>query len=271
MTNLPFNGKFTVTCEYRTKGSWQAGFHTGIDLVGKSSKYIYSVCNGKVIMTSSLYGAYGKTIKIKDNQTGRIFLFAHLSKIYVKKGQKVTRATKIGVMGNTGNSTGPHLHIEMRTSADKYGVVENIADYMGIPNKKGIYNSDDYQFKKDIYYKAHIQDIGWQDLKKNWETAGTEGKGKRIEAIAINSSISLKYRVHMEEKGWSNWLSNGEIAGTVGESRRIEAIEIIAEKPIKGQAHVQNEGWQKEVVGSPIILGTTGKGLRLEAFRLEVL
>ena len=122
-------------------------------------------------MTSSLYGAYGKTIKIKDSQTGRIFLFAHLSKIYVKKGQKVTRATKIGVMGNTGNSTGPHLHIEMRTSADKYGVVENIADYMGIPNKKGIYNSDDYQLKKDIYYKAHIQDIGWQDLKKNWETA----------------------------------------------------------------------------------------------------
>lgn len=271
MTNLPFYGFFEVTCEYRKKGSWQAGFHTGIDLVGKSSKNIYSVCNGTVIMTSVLYGAYGKAIKIKDSETGKIFLFAHLSKIYVKKGQKVTRATKIGVMGNTGNSTGSHLHIEMRKAEDKYGVVENIAEYMKIPNEKGMYNSNDYKIKNDIEYQAHIQDIGWQELKTNWQIAGTEGREKRIEAIMINSNISLKYRVHMEGKGWSEWKSNGEIVGTVGESRRIEAIEIIAEKPIKGQAHVQNEGWQKEIIGSPIILGTTGKSLRLEAFRLEIL
>ena len=222
-------------------------------------------------MTSNLYGAYGKTVKIKDSETGRIFLFAHLSKIYVKKGQKVLRATKIGVMGNTGNSSGPHLHIEMRTSEDKYGVVEDISNYMGIPNEKGTYNSNDYKIKKDIEYQSHIQDIGWQEIKVNWQISGTEGKGKRIEAIVINSTISLKYRVHMEGKGWSEWKTNGEIAGTTGESRRIEAIEIISEKPIKGQAHVQNIGWQKETIGSPIILGTTGKSLRLEAFRLEIL
>lgn len=125
--------------------------------------------------------------------------------------------------------------------------------------------------KTDIFYEAHIQDIGWQKSKTNWEVAGTEGQEKRIEAIKINCDIPIKYRVHMEGKGWSEWKSNNETAGTIGESRRIEAIEIISEKVIKGQAHVQNEGWQKEQIGSPIILGTTGKSLRLEAFRLEIL
>ena len=125
--------------------------------------------------------------------------------------------------------------------------------------------------KPRITYQAHIQDIGWQEPKSNGQVAGTEGQEKRIEAIMINSSIPIKYRVHMEEKGWSEWKSNNETAGTIGESRRIEAIEIVSEKVLKGQAHVQNEGWQKEQIGSPIILGTTGKGLRLEAFKLEIL
>ena len=150
-TNLPFTGKFKVTCEYRKKGNlWKAKFHTGIDLVGQTSKDIYSVCDGTVIMVSSWYGAYGKAIKIK-NADGNIFLFAHLSKIYVKKGQKVTRTTKIGVMGNTGNSTAAHLHIEMRTPSDVYGQVLDIANYMNIPNKIGEYNSADYQIKTKKY------------------------------------------------------------------------------------------------------------------------
>lgn len=150
-TNLPFTGKFKVTCEYRKAGkTWKAGFHTGIDLVGQTSKDIYSVCNGTVIMTSSSYGAYGKAIKIKDSN-GNIFLFAHLSKIYVKKGQKVSRTTKIGLMGNTGNSTAAHLHVEMRTPADVYGQVLDIVNYMAIPNKIGEYNSADYQLSNRKY------------------------------------------------------------------------------------------------------------------------
>lgn len=150
-TNLPFNGNFKVTCEYRKKGNtWKAKFHTGIDLVGITSHDIYSVCDGTVTMVSSLYGAYGKAIKIK-NSDGNIFLFAHLSKIYVKKGQKVSRTTKIGVMGNTGNSSAPHLHIEMRTPTDVYGQVLDIADYMKIPNKKGQYNSENYQIINKKY------------------------------------------------------------------------------------------------------------------------
>lgn len=149
MTNLPFNGIFKCTCVYRKKGSWAAGFHTGIDLVGNNTN-VYSVSDGKVIMAKS-YGAYGNAVKIKD-ENGKIFLYAHLKSIAVKVGQTVNRATKIGVMGNTGNSTGPHLHIEMRTSADKYGVVEDIAAYMGIPNALGTYDSVNYPINNEKKY-----------------------------------------------------------------------------------------------------------------------
>lgn len=271
MTNLPFNGKFKCTKAYRVAGNYKAKFHTGIDLVGLDNTSIYSVCNGKVIFAGN-NGAYGKCIKIKDNETGKVFLFAHLSVIYVKVGQVVSRLTKLGLMGSTGNSTGSHLHIEMRTSNDKYGEVENIADYMKIPNKVGDYNSADYSLGKNIYYEAHIQDIGWQEQKKNGEIAGTVGEAKRIEAIKIFADIPLKYRVHLENKGWTDYVSNGEIAGTVGESRRLEAIEIVSKsnKLIKAQAHIQNIDWQQELVGQNIIIGTEGQGLRLEALKLEL-
>lgn len=156
MTNLPFNGIFKCTCIYRKKGSWAAGFHTGIDLVGNNTN-VYSVSDGKVIMAKN-YGAYGNAVKIKD-ESGKIFLYAHLKSIAVKVGQTVNRATKIGVMGNTGNSTGPHLHIEMRTSNDKYGEVEDIATYMGIPNALGTYDSVNYPLNEKKYNNGDIIEI----------------------------------------------------------------------------------------------------------------
>ena len=150
MTNLPFNGIFRCTCVYRKKGDWAAGFHTGIDLVG-NNKTVYSVSDGKVIMAKA-YGDYGNAVKVRD-ENGKIFLYAHLKSISVKVGQSVSRVTKIGIMGSTGNSTGPHLHIEMRTAADKYGEVEDIAAYMGIPNALGTYNSINYPINNDKQYK----------------------------------------------------------------------------------------------------------------------
>lgn len=273
MTKLPFNGKFKVTNPYKAKGNYAAGYHTGIDLVGITNKTIFSVCDGTVIM-ARYYGEYGNTIKIKDDETGKIFLFAHLNCFYVKVGQKVTRETRIGYMGNTGNSTGPHLHIEMRTAEDEYGKVEDIVAYMGIPNKNGIYNSINYQIDElDIKYEVHIQEIGWQEQKENGELAGTEGESKRIEAIIIHCKKPLKYRVHVQDKGWSDYVPNDCMAGTVGESKRIEAIEIITDGTyeIIASVHIQEFGWLPEKKGTIIKIGTEGKALRLEALTLKII
>ena len=141
-TNIPLTGNFKVTCEYKRKGNWAAGWHTGIDLVSDNTN-IYSSCDGTVYKTG-WDNSYGNYIVVK-NSDGKYHWFCHLSKINVSKGNKVTRTSVIGIMGSTGNSTGRHLHFEIRNTSNKYGDTSNPADYMGIPNKVGNYNSSNYQ------------------------------------------------------------------------------------------------------------------------------
>ena len=141
-TNIPLTGGFRVTCEYKRKGNWAAGWHTGIDLVGDSD-IIYGSCDGVVskIGTDKSYGTY-VTVKASD---GKYHWFCHLSKVTCKLGDKISRTTKIGVMGATGNATGKHLHFEIRNSSNKYADNSDPAAYMGIPNKVGSYNTSNYQ------------------------------------------------------------------------------------------------------------------------------
>ena len=143
MTNLPFTGNFKLTTIYGKKGSWACGYHTGVDLVGITNTIVYNVCDGTVTM-AKYYGSYGNCVKVKDSKTGNVYLFGHLKSIAVKVGQKVTRASKIGIMGNTGRSFGAHLHFEVRTKADTYGKQYNPCDYLGIPNAIGQYSSANY-------------------------------------------------------------------------------------------------------------------------------
>lgn len=146
MTNLPITGIFNVTCEYGRKGKWACGHHTGIDLTCDNDK-IYSSCDGTVVRTG-YDKSYGNFIVIKNNTDNTYHWFCHLSKILVTNGN-VNRKTIIGIMGSTGNSTGKHLHFEIRNSSNKYGDDRNPADYMGIPNKVGNYNTSNYQISEN--------------------------------------------------------------------------------------------------------------------------
>ena len=141
-TNIPLTGNFKVTCEYKRKGSWACGWHTGIDLVGDSDT-IYGTCDGTVtkIGWDNSYGNY-ITVKAPD---GKYHWFCHLSKVTCSEGDKISRTTKIGVMGSTGNSSGKHLHFEIRNSSNKYADTISPAGYMGIPNTVGSYNTSNYQ------------------------------------------------------------------------------------------------------------------------------
>lgn len=86
--------------------------HEGLDFVGKIGTPIYCTGKGTVIETVNLKSGYGIHV-IVDHGYGYKTLYAHLSKILVKVGQKIERGTKIGLLGNTGRSTGPHLHYEI--------------------------------------------------------------------------------------------------------------------------------------------------------------
>lgn len=152
MTNIPLTGSFKVTCEYGRKGStWIVGHHTGIDLTGQDT--IYATCDGQVVRTG-FDANYGNYIVVKNNTDGKYHWYCHLARILVGVGTKVSRVTKIGIMGSTGKSTGKHLHFEIRNASNKYGDNSNPAEYMGIPNKVGTYNSADYQIKEPTKIKV---------------------------------------------------------------------------------------------------------------------
>ncbi|MEL6673106.1 MAG: M23 family metallopeptidase [Bacteroidota bacterium] len=87
--------------------------HTGLDLEAKTGTQIRSAGDGFVKLTGVSRGGYGNQIEIQHGEYGFVTKYAHLSKILVKKGQKVKRGDVIGLSGNTGLSKGPHLHYEI--------------------------------------------------------------------------------------------------------------------------------------------------------------
>ncbi|MET9608072.1 peptidoglycan DD-metalloendopeptidase family protein [Streptomyces sp. NPDC006512] len=110
---LPVSGA-VVTTPYRQPGAWAAGFHTGIDLAVPTGTPVVAAAAGTVV-TADWQGSYGNAVIIQ-HADGRYTLYAHLSSITVKQGDQVAAAQEIGLSGSTGNSTGPHLHFEARTS-----------------------------------------------------------------------------------------------------------------------------------------------------------
>ena len=86
--------------------------HRGIDLAARSRTPIYATADG-VVTRAGWNGGYGRVVYIK-HPFGIETRYAHLARIRVKKGQSVSRGQKIGDMGNSGRSTGTHLHYEVR-------------------------------------------------------------------------------------------------------------------------------------------------------------
>jgi len=87
-------------------------FHEGIDIAAPLGTPVYAAASGRVVSTG-WNGAYGKTIVI-DHGNGLRTVYAHLLKIEVEEGQIVKKGQRIGEVGSTGRSTGPHLHFEVR-------------------------------------------------------------------------------------------------------------------------------------------------------------
>ncbi len=88
-------------------------FHAGVDFSAPKGTPIYATGNGKVIKVRRSRRGYGNSIEI-DHGYGYHTFYAHLSKFIVKRGEKVTRGQLIGYVGNSGKSTAPHLHYEIR-------------------------------------------------------------------------------------------------------------------------------------------------------------
>ena len=87
--------------------------HTGTDIAAVTGTKIKSATDGQVVLASE-EGDYGKHLKIQIGEVSVIY--AHCNSLYVKEGDTVTQGQEIAEVGSTGNSTGPHLHFEIRIS-----------------------------------------------------------------------------------------------------------------------------------------------------------
>ena len=107
---LPVKG--TISSRYGVSSSIRSSRHTGLDIACSLGTGIKVVAKGTVTF-ATYNGSYGNLIKV-DHGKGVSTWYAHCSKIYAKVGQKVSAGDIIGAVGTTGNSTGPHLHLEIR-------------------------------------------------------------------------------------------------------------------------------------------------------------
>lgn len=120
-------GKFV----YPVRGRLSSGYgtrwgrlHKGIDLAASSGTKIIAADGGKVVF-SGYNGSLGYMIKI-DHGGGRVSLYGHCSKLHVKAGERVYQGQHIANVGNTGRSTGPHLHFEVHIN----GKTKNPLNYL---------------------------------------------------------------------------------------------------------------------------------------------
>lgn len=114
LATIPVTG--TISSRYGVRSRIRRSNHTGLDIAATTGTPIKVMADG-VVTNASYSGSYGKLIKV-DHGNGVETWYAHTSKMYVKKGQEVKAGDIIAEVGSTGNSTGPHLHLEIRLNGE---------------------------------------------------------------------------------------------------------------------------------------------------------
>lgn len=113
---VPDKGKYRISSSFgyrRDPFTGRLKYHSGMDFALDVGQPIFATGDGVVQMTQSIVYGYGKNLMI-DHGFGYETRYAHLSEMYVKKGDVVKRGDVIGLSGNSGRSSGPHLHYEVR-------------------------------------------------------------------------------------------------------------------------------------------------------------
>ncbi|MCF6205493.1 MAG: peptidoglycan DD-metalloendopeptidase family protein [Sulfurovum sp.] len=162
--------------------------HHGTDFGARRGTPLLAVNDGKVIFAGWM-GGYGRVVKIK-HAGGYISLYAHQSRIRVKRGQHVTRGQIIGYVGSSGRSTGPHLH---------FGLMKNgrWIDPMKVLRKKSAAGTILKKFTK-------YEDIKTTKYRKI-EIKGAEESRKKLDAYLINDASSYiwgkeRFKIRLQDE-----------------------------------------------------------------------
>lgn len=114
----------TITSRFGAGSSIRRSSHTGLDIAAPTGTTVVAAAPGTVTF-SGYKGSYGNMLVISHGNGVQTY-YAHCSKLYVSSGTQVSQGQKIAAVGSTGNSTGPHLHLEIRVN----GVAYNPQNYL---------------------------------------------------------------------------------------------------------------------------------------------
>lgn len=139
----PYSGLFRIVSPYGARSdpfTGEQSWHGGIDLVGVDTKEIRAVCGGYVLRSRMVTDRddrtweWGNYVSVLGDD-GMTVYYCHLSERAPEAGKRIEAGGLVGIEGSTGKSTGPHLHLEVRTGA--YDTV-SAAEYLGIENVQGV-------------------------------------------------------------------------------------------------------------------------------------
>lgn len=178
-------------------GPRRRGIHQGTDIGLKIGDPIYAVFDGRVRLTQNYRGGYGNLIVLRHDNGLETF-YGHLSEILVKPEQWVTAGQVIGYGGNTGRSTGPHLHFEVRYKGQSFDA-ERLIDFT-----TGTLRRETFLLKRSYFspYSRFTQDFDEEvqsdeeDKKIAAEAAAVKyhivKSGDTLGRIAINNHTTVK-------------------------------------------------------------------------------
>ncbi|WKY47903.1 lectin like domain-containing protein [Eubacteriaceae bacterium ES3] len=293
--NLNAGEDFSVVIKYVTPQAWYPVPIEGQEANYSSAATAYS---GQSYISND-GGSYWQDVAVSDYANVCIKAFSGTSNVTLTNISITSPANKLTYqIGDTLDISGLEVtgfysdgssHLETITTANISGFDSSTAGTktltITVGGKTATYtitvkdpnsSSDDV----DVYYRTHVQNIGWQGTCYNGEISGTSGLGYRLEAIQIqlgdsNADLGIAYRTHVQNIGWQDTRYDGEISGTSGLSYRLEAIQIQLYGNDKDlydvyyRVHCQNFGWMGWAVNGEMA-GTSGYGYRLEAIQIEV-
>ncbi len=108
----------TITSRFGVRSNIRSSSHTGLDIAAPTGTPVKAASSGTVTF-SGWKGSYGYMIVISHGNGVQTY-YGHCSKLYAKNGQKVSQGDVVASVGSTGNSTGPHLHLEIRVNGTAY-------------------------------------------------------------------------------------------------------------------------------------------------------
>lgn len=121
-------------------GSRWGRTHGGIDVAAARGSIVVAATDGTVMLVGD-QGPYGHCVFVENND-GTYAWYAHLTDSYVKPGDKITRGQIVASSGNTGRSTGPHLHFEMRT---QQGIILDPEHFFVLPFDEHLRQSQEFE------------------------------------------------------------------------------------------------------------------------------